>query len=93
MSSANINVRTDAQLKAKAQEIYESVGLDLSTAVNLFLKQTVLTNNLPFPIGIPYVYPTKNVTEKRTSRYGIWKDKFSLPDNFDEPIDIFEDYM
>jgi DNA-damage-inducible protein J len=41
MATANINVRTDAALKAQAQQIFESIGLDLSTAVNLFLRQTV----------------------------------------------------
>ena len=45
MASANINVRTDAVVKAQAQQIFESIGLDLSTAVNLFLKQTIRANN------------------------------------------------
>ena len=48
MATANINIRTDAALKAQAQQIFESIGLDLSTAVNLFLKQTVKANNLPY---------------------------------------------
>ena len=87
MSTANINVRTDANLKAQAQKIFESIGLDLSTAVNLFLKQTVRVNNLPFVVGVSYVYPTENVTQKRVSRRGVWKGKYSLPDNFDAPLD------
>ena len=59
MSTANINVRTDAALKAQAQQIFESIGLDLSTAVNLFLKQTVRAKNLPFVLGTTYLNPSE----------------------------------
>ena len=93
MASANINVRTDAALKAQAQRVFESIGLDLSTAVNLFLKQTVISNNLPFVVGMSYAYPASKVTAKRVSRYGVWKGKYCLPEGFDAPIDDFMEYM
>lgn len=93
MATANINVRTDAELKAQAQQVFESVGLDLSTAVNLFLRQTVKANNLPFVVGVSYAHPTEKVVTKRISRYGVWKGKYSLPKGFDDPIDDFEEYM
>jgi len=93
MSTANINVRTDAEIKAQAQKIFESIGLDLSTAVNLFLKQTVKANNLPFTVGMSYAYPAEKVTAKRVSRYGVWKGKYSLPEGFDAPLDDFKEYM
>ncbi|MCL1819512.1 MAG: type II toxin-antitoxin system RelB/DinJ family antitoxin [Oscillospiraceae bacterium] len=91
MSSANINVRTEAELKTQAQRIFESIGLDLSTAVNLFLKQTVRANNLPFVVGTEY--KAENIAQKREAQYGVWKGKYSLPENFDEPLDDFKEYM
>ena len=93
MPTANINVRTDATLKAEAQQIFESIGLDLSTAVNLFLKQTVKVNNLPFVVGVPYAHPKETITAKRVSRYGVWKGKYTLPEGFDAPLDDFKEYM
>ncbi|MCL1831260.1 MAG: type II toxin-antitoxin system RelB/DinJ family antitoxin [Oscillospiraceae bacterium] len=93
MLTANINVRTDAALKAQAQQVFESIGLDLSTAVNLFLKQAVKANNLPFVVGVSYVNPADNIPQKRVSRRGVWKDKYSLPDSFDAPLDGFKEYM
>ena len=93
MASANINVRTDAELKAQAQQIFESIGLDLSTAVNLFLKQTVRVNNLPFVVGVTVECTAENVTNKREAQYGVWKGKYSLPENFDAPLDDFKEYM
>jgi len=92
MATANINVRTDAELKAQAQQVFESIGLDLSTAVNLFLKQTVRANNLPFVVGISYSYPAaEKAAKKRVSRRGVWKGKYSLPDDFDAPLDDFKE--
>ena len=93
MASANVNVRTDATLKAQAQQVFESIGLDMSTAVNLFLKQTVKANNLPFVIGIPYVSHNEKFTAKRVSRRGVWKGKYTLPKDFDAPLDDFKEYM
>ena len=93
MATANINVRTDADLKAQAQQVFESIGLDLSTAVNLFLKQTVKANNLPFVIGMTYVSPVEKADAKRVSRRGVWKGKYTLPENFDAPLDDFKEYM
>jgi len=85
MSTANINVRTDAALKTSAQQVLESIGLDLSTAVNLFLRQTVKVNNLPFTIGLQ--------EPKRLSRRGVWKGKYGLPDNFDDIPSDFAEYI
>ncbi|MCL2089188.1 MAG: type II toxin-antitoxin system RelB/DinJ family antitoxin [Oscillospiraceae bacterium] len=93
MATANINVRTDAELKARAQQIFESIGLDLSTAVNLFLKQTVRANNLPFVVGVMFAAATESAAPKRVSRRGVWKGKYSLPENFDAPLDDFKEYM
>jgi addiction module RelB/DinJ family antitoxin len=50
MATTNINIRTDSEIKAKAQQIFESLGLDMSTAINIFLRQTVRQNDLPFVV-------------------------------------------
>jgi DNA-damage-inducible protein J len=97
MANANINVRTDADLKAQAQQIFESIGLDLSTAVNLFLKQTVRANNLPFIVGTMYVCPDEPQTAlpqvRRKPMYGCAKDKIWIADDFDAPLDDFREYV
>ena len=93
MATANINVRTDATVKAQAQQVFESIGLDLSTAVNLFLKQTVKLNDLPFTVGTLNTQPERNSTIKHASRYGVWRGKYSLPEGFDEPVEDFKEYM
>jgi DNA-damage-inducible protein J len=45
-----INIRTDAKLKKAATKILEGMGLDMSSAVKLFLSQVVITKKIPFQI-------------------------------------------
>jgi len=89
--------RTDATVKAQAQQIFESIGLDLSTAVNLFLKHTVRANNLPFVVGAVYANPNDpQVAVKQIRRkpmYGCAKDKIWIADDFDAPLEDFKEYM
>ena len=95
MATANINVRTDAAVKAQAQQIFESIGLDLSTAVNLFLRQTVKANNLPFVVGAMFVSPEEQQISLPPLRhrplYGCAKDKIWIADDFDAPLDDFKE--
>ena len=44
----NINIRVDDQLKKEAQTLYKNLGMDLSTAINVFLRQSVQDQALPF---------------------------------------------
>lgn len=47
------NVYLDADIKAKAQEIFKQYGIGLSDAFNIFLSQAVLERGIPFEIKIP----------------------------------------
>lgn len=47
---ASIHVRTDQKTKVKAQRILERLGLDLSTAINIYLVQIVQQQRVPFEI-------------------------------------------
>lgn len=50
MASATVTVRTDPDVKSRAKELFESMGLDMTTAINLFLRQSLNDNGLPFRI-------------------------------------------
>lgn len=51
MAKVSTNITIDADTKKKAQELLSDLGLDLSTAINIFLKQMVRENAIPFSIG------------------------------------------
>ena len=46
-------IRIDSDIKKQANELFSSLGLDMSTAVNLFLYQCVLRGGLPFNVEQP----------------------------------------
>lgn len=51
-TKTRINVRVDKKTKEQASEIYKKLGLDMSTAINMFLKQTILTDSVPLNLNL-----------------------------------------
>ena len=49
---SQIAVRVDDELKKEATLIFNELGLDMTTAVKLFLKQSVLTRSIPFEVKL-----------------------------------------
>jgi DNA-damage-inducible protein J len=91
MPSTNINIRTDSETKVRAQQIFSALGLDMTTAINLFLRQTVRMNDIPF------VLTTKtklsNTGDKLPFGRGCMKGKILIAEDFDAPLDDFKEYM
>ena len=52
MQTANINIRTNSNLKRKADILYKKLGLNMSTAINMFLLESVRTNSLPLSLKL-----------------------------------------
>ncbi len=48
--SSLIQVRVDDALKESAEKLFKDLGLDMPTAVRLFLKQSLLHNGIPFAV-------------------------------------------
>ena len=46
-------VRIDSKVKKEANELFASLGLDMSTAINIFLHQCLLKGGLPFMVQEP----------------------------------------
>jgi len=90
MSATNINIRTDSETKARAQQIFSTLGLDMTTAVNLFLRQTVRMNDLPFVLTTKTAPGTKG--ELPYGR-GCMKGKMWIAEDFNAPLDDFKEYM
>lgn len=54
-AAARINFRTDAHTKQSAEELFDALGLDMSTALNMFLKQAVREQALPIRPALTHV--------------------------------------
>jgi addiction module RelB/DinJ family antitoxin len=51
MAITNINIRVDSEVKAQSQSLFENLGLDMTTAINIFLRQALKTRAIPFEIS------------------------------------------
>ena len=49
-ANTNINVRVDSEIKNKAQEVFSALGLDMTSAINIFLRQAIRKNGIPFEL-------------------------------------------
>jgi DNA-damage-inducible protein J len=52
MATTNLNIRIDAELKKQAEEIFNELGLNMSTALTVFLRQAVRSNGIPFDMRL-----------------------------------------
>lgn len=53
MATSPTQIRIDADLKQQATELFANLGLDMSGAVTLFLRQCILHDGIPFKIEMP----------------------------------------
>lgn len=65
---ANINIKTDSELKKQAESLFADLGMNMTTAFNIFMRQAVRENRIPFEITKdPYslekaIYDSRNRT-------------------------------
>lgn len=53
MATSPTQIRIDSDVKAQANTLFEELGLDMSSAVNIFLRQCILQGGLPFSVQLP----------------------------------------
>ena len=51
-NTTNLNIRVDEDLKREAEAIYAELGLNMSTAMNIFLRYSVRYGGIPFELRI-----------------------------------------
>lgn len=71
---SQIAVRVDDQLKKEATALFNELGLDMSTAVKLFLKQSVLTKSIPFKLALDE-YSKEEVEQAKKDIQKLVKEK------------------
>ena len=52
MATTSVTMRVDCDDKAKAEQIFSALGLNMSTAFNMFIKQTIRCDGIPFEVTL-----------------------------------------
>ncbi len=51
MAKVSTNITIDAEVKKQAQELFADLGMDLSTAINIYLKKALAEQGIPFEVS------------------------------------------
>lgn len=87
MAVVSTNIKIDSKLKKDSQILFESLGLNLSTAVNIFLRQAVREQAIPFRVGTP-IANAQTLKTIDDARHGIGLSRgFSSVDELMEDLD------
>lgn len=49
-NTTNVTIRMDAEIKAQADALFNQLGMSLTTAINIFVRQALREERIPFPI-------------------------------------------
>ncbi len=83
MPTTNINVRVDSELKKTAETLFNDLGLNMSSAITLFLKSAVNYEGIPFEVkrttpNVETIAALKEYTEMKNN-----PDLYKRYDTFD----------
>lgn len=77
MYDTAITFRTNKETKAEAQRIFAELGMDISTALNIFLKKAVREEAIPFEVSIS--------EEPNAETMAAIDDIYNHPENLEGP--------
>ena len=60
MERTSMNIRMDSEIKRQAQDLFAQFGLDMTTAVNMFLRQSIRQRGIPFALQLDPFYSEVN---------------------------------
>lgn len=87
---SNINIRIDNETKTQAEALFAELGLNMSSAINIFLKASLRSQGLPFEIklDIPNAETTSAIKEaEEMMRTGKGK-KYKNVECLKETLDV-----
>ncbi len=65
MATTNLNIRIDRDVKDQAEELFNELGLNMTSAVNIFLRTSIRKHGIPFELKLDVPsYITKAAIEE-----------------------------
>ena len=52
MTKTSMSIRLDSEVKEQAQQVFNHLGMDMTTAINIFLRQAIQYQGLPFDVRL-----------------------------------------
>lgn len=51
-TDTSMTIRMNKEVKRAAQDIFSALGMDMTTAINVFLRQAIIAKGFPFPVRL-----------------------------------------
>ena len=84
MSKTSMSIRLDSEVKEQAQQVFSNLGMDMTTAINIFLRQAIQYQGLPFDVRLD---ESRNLLEVLTD---LDQDR-NMSQSFESISDLMED--
>lgn len=92
MSTTNINVRVDSALKQEAENLFNDLGLNMSSAITMFLRSAINHNGIPFEVKRPVPNAETRAALDEYEEMKRNPDNYKRYDSFDEVLnEVFND--
>jgi len=84
--TTTVNVRVDETVKRNVEALFDSMGMNISTAVNMFFRQCLMEKALPFQPRVKQFNPLKEALQEAQDQAIINGTSEMTPDEIDEII-------
>ena len=64
MATTNLNIRMDKDVKDQAEQIFSALGLNMTTAINIFLKTSIREKGIPFALKLVEILTGKETADR-----------------------------
>ena len=83
-ADTNMTIRMNREVKQQAQQIFANLGMDMTTAINVFLRQAISYRGFPFEVTLntpnAVTLTAMDVAENNENMYGLFDSVSSLMD-------------
>jgi len=70
--TSNMNIRMDNEVKAQAQALFAQFGLDMTTAINMFLRQAIRARGIPFGLYLEPDLSLETAVRDSLTRHNLY---------------------
>ena len=90
MATTNLNIRTDKAIKDQAEAIFNELGLNMTTAINMFLRTTIRENGIPFDLKLdtPNEITASDIEEGRRLMANSSAPRYSSMDELKAALEV-----
>ena len=90
MTTTNLNIRTDKAIKEQAEEIFNELGLNMTTAINMFLRTAIREHGIPFELKleVPNDTTATAIEEGKKMMKDSSAPRYSIMDTLKTALDI-----